>query len=80
VRSRHVAQLATFLWGVFPYVALAVMVVGTLYRYYSGQLTWTSKSGELFEKRLLIVGSLLSHHGIIGVFDGHVLGLLVPPE
>lgn len=73
-------QVTTFLWGVFPYIALVVMVTGTLYRYNSGQLTWTSKSSELFEKRLLISGSVLFHYGIIGVFGGHVLGLLVPLE
>lgn len=73
-------QLATFTWGVFPYICLVVMIVGALYRYQSDQLRWTSKSSELLEKKLLTVGSMLFHVGILFVFGGHVMGLLVPEE
>ncbi len=69
-----------FLWGVFPYISLLVLIVGTLYRYDANQLSWTSKSSELLEKRLLTIGSMLFHVGILMVFVGHVLGLLVPME
>ncbi len=73
-------QLSAFTWGVFPYICLAVMIVGTLYRYQSNQLRWGSKSSELLEKKLLTVGSMLFHVGILFVFGGHVAGLLVPVE
>lgn len=73
-------QIATFTWGVFPYICLVVMVVGALYRYQSDQLRWTSKSSELLEKKLLTVGSMLFHVGILLVFGGHVMGLLIPEE
>ena len=69
-----------FLWGVYPYIALLVMIVGTIYRYDANQLSWTSKSSELLEKRLLTVGSMLFHVGILMVFAGHVFGLLVPTQ
>lgn len=67
-----------FLWGVYPYLSLMLLVVGTLARYNYDQIGWTSKSSELLEKRLLRTGSLLFHWGIILVFFGHVAGLLVP--
>ena len=73
-------QLSAFTWGVFPYICLAVMIVGTLYRYQSNQLRWGSKSSELLEKKLLTVGSMLFHVGILFVLGGHVAGLLVPVE
>jgi nitrate reductase gamma subunit len=73
-------QLTTFTWGVFPYICLVVMIVGALYRYQSDQLRWTSKSSELLEKKLLTVGSMLFHVGILFVFGGHIAGLLVPEE
>lgn len=67
-----------FLWGVYPYISLLVMIVGALYRYDANQLSWTSKSSELLEKRLLTIGSMLFHVGILLVFVGHFLGLLIP--
>jgi len=73
-------QLASFTWGVFPYICLVVMVVGTIYRYQTDQLRWTSKSSELLEKKMLTLGSMLFHVGIFLVFAGHVAGLLVPEE
>ena len=73
-------QVASFTWGVFPYICLVVMVVGALYRYQTDQLRWTSKSSELLEKKMLTVGSMLFHVGIFFVLGGHIAGLLVPEE
>lgn len=71
---------SVFFWGVFPYVCLLIMIVGTVYRYNSNQLSWTSKSSELLERRLLITGSILFHIGILFVLGGHIMGLLVPMQ
>ena len=71
-------QVTAFTWGIFPYICLAVMLVGTLYRYQSDQLGWGSKSSELLEKQLLTAGSMLFHIGIFFVLVGHIAGLLVP--
>ena len=73
-------QLAAFTWGVFPYICLTVMVVGTIYRYQSDQLSWGSKSSEMLEKKLLTTGSMLFHVGIFFVLGGHIAGLLVPMQ
>lgn len=67
-----------FLWAVYPYLALGIFVLGSLYRYNYDQIGWTAKSSEILEKRLLRWGSLLFHWGIVFVFFGHVFGLLVP--
>jgi nitrate reductase gamma subunit len=54
------------------------LVVGTTYRYHSNQLSWTSKSSEILEKRLLTIGSTLFHWSLAFVIAGHVTGLLFP--
>jgi nitrate reductase gamma subunit len=66
------------LFVVFPYVCLTVFVVGHAWRYRYDKFGWTTRSSQLYENRLLRIGSPLFHFGIIGVFFGHVLGLGVP--
>jgi nitrate reductase gamma subunit len=81
-RMEHInmSGWSLFLWSVFPYICLLILVVGTIYRYHCNQLSWTSKSSELLEKRLLSVGSTLFHWGLVFVIAGHVAGLLFPIE
>ncbi|MFO1444796.1 respiratory nitrate reductase subunit gamma [Bacillus sp. Bva_UNVM-123] len=67
-----------FLWVVLPYIVLTIFIGGHIYRYQHDQFGWTSKSSELLEKKLLRIGSNLFHWGIIFVFGGHVMGLLIP--
>ncbi|WP_103381122.1 respiratory nitrate reductase subunit gamma [Pseudonocardia dioxanivorans] len=66
------------LWGVLPYVAVAVLVVGTIWRYRYDKFGWTTRSSELYESRLLRIGSPLFHFGLLVVVIGHVIGLLIP--
>jgi nitrate reductase gamma subunit len=54
------------------------VVSALIWRYVTNPFSWTSKSSELLEKRMLRWGSLLFHYGIIAVFFGHAAGLLVP--
>jgi len=68
------------LWVVFPYIAAASFVIGHILRYRYDQFGWTSRSSQLYETRLLRWGSPLFHYGILGVFAGHVVGLLIPRE
>jgi len=68
------------LWGVFPYIVLTIFIGGHIYRYQKDQFGWSTKSSEFLEKKRLRVGSLLFHFGIIFVFGGHVLGLIIPVE
>jgi nitrate reductase gamma subunit len=68
------------LWVAFPYAAIAVFVVGHILRYRYDQFGWTSRSSQTYENRLLRWGSPMFHYGILLVFGGHVVGLLVPKE
>lgn len=68
------------LWGVFPYIILTIFILGHIYRYQKDQFGWTSKSSEFLEKKQLRIGSLLFHWGILFVFGGHVLGLIIPVQ
>jgi nitrate reductase gamma subunit len=67
-----------FLWVVFPYICLTVFVVGHVWRYRYDKFGWTTRSSQLYENRLLRIGSPLFHFGILAVFLGHVMGLGVP--
>lgn len=66
------------LWVAMPYLCLAIFTVGHVWRYRRDQLTWTARSTQLLERRLLRVGSLLFHFGLLALIGGHVLGVLVP--
>jgi nitrate reductase gamma subunit len=68
----------TVLFLVFPYVCLTIFVVGHIWRYRYDKFGWTTRSSQLYERRLLRIGSPLFHFGILGVFLGHVVGLGVP--
>ena len=68
----------TFLWVIFPYLCLAVFVVGHWWRYKYDKFGWTTRSSQLYEDNLLKWGSPLFHFGMLGVVGGHVIGMLVP--
>ncbi len=68
----------TFFWALLPYVALTSFVVGHIWRYRRDGYTWTARSTQLLERRLLFVGSFAFHLGMLGVIGGHVIGILVP--
>ena len=70
--------LDTFLWVVFPYICLTVFVVGHLWRYHNDKFGWTTRSSQLYESRMLRLGSPLFHFGILFVLGGHVMGLGIP--
>ena len=57
---------------------VAILVGGTIWRYRYDQFGWTTRSSQLYESRLLRIGSPLFHFGILVVFVGHVGGLVIP--
>lgn len=65
-------------WVILPYVALAVFVIGHIWRYRYDQFGWTSRSTQLQEKRYLKWGSPLFHYATFAAIGGHVVGILVP--
>ncbi|MFI6090837.1 respiratory nitrate reductase subunit gamma [Streptomyces sp. NPDC051218] len=66
------------LWGVLPYVSIALLISGTVWRARYDRFGRTSHSSQLHESRLLRIGSPLFHFGMLFVVLGHVVGLLVP--
>ena len=66
------------LWGVLPYVMMAVLIGGLIWRYRYDQFGWTTRSSQLYESRLLRIGSPLFHFGILVVIVGHIGGLVIP--
>lgn len=70
--------LHQFLFGIFPYICLAVFLLGSLVRFDRDQYTWKSDSSQLLRRGQLRWGSNLFHIGILGIFFGHLFGLLTP--
>ena len=66
------------IFGVMPYVALTVFLVGSIARYERDPFTWKSSSSQLLRRKQLIWGSILFHVGILTVFFGHLVGLFTP--
>lgn len=69
-----------FVFGIFPYIAITVMIIASVARYERDPFTWKSKSSQLLRKRQFVVGSVLFHVGILVIFFGHLVGLLLPKE
>lgn len=67
-----------FFFGIYPYIALTVFFLGSLLRFEREQYTWRSESSQLLYTGSLRVGNILFHIGIIGLFFGHLVGLLTP--
>ena len=72
------SYLNQFLFGYYPYVCLTVFFLGSLIRFDREQYTWKSDSSQLLRHGQLRWGSNLFHIGILGIFFGHLGGLLTP--
>lgn len=70
--------LNSLVYGIYPYIALAVLIVGTVVRYDREPYTWRSGSSQLLRRRQLVWGSVLFHVGVLVIFAGHLVGLLTP--
>lgn len=71
-------DLDFFLFQILPYLALAVLFLGSILRFDRDPYSWRSKSSQLLRKKQLMWGSNLFHIGILIVLIGHVVGLLTP--
>ncbi len=67
-----------FLFGIYPYIALAVFFLGSLIRFDREQYTWKSDSSQLLRRGQLRLGSNLFHIGVLFLFFGHFVGMLTP--
>jgi len=73
------AYVHYFFFAVYPYIALAIFLLGSLARFEREQYTWKSDSSQLLKRGALRWGSNLFHIGILSLFFTHLFGLLTPP-
>ena len=71
-------DLHQFFFGVYPYIALVTFVLGSWIRFDHEQYTWKSDSSQLLSKQYMRFGSNVFHIGILGIFFGHLVGMLTP--
>jgi len=74
------STLNNFVFGIYPYICLTVFFVGSLIRFDREQYTWKSDSSQTLRTGHLRWGSNLFHIGVLGIFFGHLGGLLTPLE
>ncbi|MCI6206440.1 MAG: respiratory nitrate reductase subunit gamma [Corynebacterium glucuronolyticum] len=72
------STFSLFFWTVLPWISAVVFVFGLIWRWRYDQYGWTTKSSQIYESRILRLSSPLFHYGMLGVFVGHIGGLLVP--
>jgi nitrate reductase gamma subunit len=72
--------LNQFLFGFYPYLCMISFFLGSWARFDRSQFTWRSQSSQFLRRRQLVLGSNLFHISILGLFVGHTIGLLTPPE
>lgn len=68
----------SFVFGIYPYIAASIFLFGSLVRFEREQYTWKADSTQLIERGNLRLGNILFHIGILGLFFGHLVGLLTP--
>ena len=66
------------LFGIAPYVAVALAVVVAIYRYRVQKFSYSSLSSQFLESKLLFWGSIPFHWGIVTILTAHFLALLIP--
>lgn len=70
--------LNDFFFGIYPYLAIMIMIMGTIFRYDQDPYSWKAGSSQLLRSKGMRLGSNLFHVGIILLFFGHLVGLLMP--
>ncbi len=72
------AWIDSLLFGIYPYICLAVFFIGSWARFDRDQYTWKSDSSQLLRRGSLRWGSNLFHVGVLFLFFGHSVGMLTP--
>ena len=67
-----------FFFGIYPYIALSIFLLGSLVRFEREQYSWKSDSSQVLYRGHLRTANILFHVGILGLFFGHLVGLLTP--
>ncbi len=67
-----------FFFGVYPFIAVTVLIIGCLARYEYAPYTWKSGSSQLLSSKGTRMANNFFHIGIILLLCGHFIGLLTP--
>ena len=70
--------LNQFFFDIYPYLAGTIFLVGSWLRYDYGQYSWRAGSSQMLDKKGMRLASNLFHIGILGIFFGHLFGMLTP--
>ncbi|WP_051683171.1 respiratory nitrate reductase subunit gamma [Sphingomonas sp. UNC305MFCol5.2] len=65
-------------FGWYPYLAVTVLVVGSVLRFDANQYSWRAQSSQFLRRKQMMIGSNLFHLGILVLLGGHFVGLLTP--
>ena len=65
-------------FGVLPYVALAIFILGSIFRYTRKGYKVSSLSSQFLEGKKLFWGSQPFHWGLLVLFFGHLIAFLIP--
>ena len=68
-----------FLFGIYPYVAISIFVIGCIMRYNSSQREWGAKSSQFLENNHFWMKSTVFHISLILLVLVHIIGLCTPP-
>ena len=72
------AWIDNLLFGLYPYICLAVFFIGSWARFDRDQYSRKSDSSQLLRRGSLRWGSNLFHVGVLVLFFGHFVGMLTP--
>lgn len=65
------------LYAVVPYLAVAIAVIGGIWRYRTDKFSYTSQSSQFLESRALFWGSVAWHYGILLILGAHVVAFVL---
>lgn len=76
--EQNIGALNSVMFAVFPYVAIAIFIVGSIYRYKNKGFKVSSLSTQFLEGKKLFWGSQPFHWGLLVLFLGHLIAFLFP--
>lgn len=65
-------------FGLYPYIALAICLIGSWARFDLSQYSWKAGSSQMLDNGVMRLASNLFHVGILFILAGHFVGLLTP--
>jgi nitrate reductase gamma subunit len=74
------SYLDQVLFGILPYVAMVVFLLGTIQRYRAQTFTYSSLSSQFLENQHHFWALVPFHYGILTVLAGHIVAFLIPRQ